>query len=628
MLRVVACKKQTNMNVKPSEKKLMKKIVWGAFIAFCAVNLNGCAFPEKRIVSHPPSTTSPIQSSPVYIQDTKKLEQSRDFDIEDAQEKSVEKKVEPESPSIQYINDRIFEYGRKLDRWKKLDSQAVNMDLKDEESVQMVSCFRSLQDVLNSYSQLRNKMLQAGRADIATKIGKDEIFARQKYDILFLENSCGQLLADSEDKGVDWNQLEKGADLTQFENLIDRHAANKEYEEIIQVWLNIPQAEIGRVNLKTKILYGNALMYLHQEEKAAEIYEQVVARMSAPGEQSIDLVSLRKVLADLYTASGNYRLAANEYRKISNDYLRIGQLEEWSQLQLTILDRYQDGSPELNDYSDILRDFLGFIPERDGYKVFWQAQKFQDNYPYSLVTSNVEFIKDTVIAAADKWFNGFVAEVDKLGREKKFSEALKLLETIQTDIISAEKQLALKAKNEELLLAEAVESETSKMAKMQDMQNQWNNGMLLANGERHEEAIAVFTSLLDTEYSAKADMKIKELSLEAANADRRKAADLFVRFTKTTDLESRKKLLMESRKILKNILVKYPETEIVPKVRGNIERVEQEMIAIDPNLVLMADGERNPMVRDDGIDRAFDQPRPSSTRSTIMENDLDAPLNQ
>jgi hypothetical protein len=194
-----------------------------------------------------------------------------------------------------------------------------------------------------------------------------------------------------------------------------------------------------------------------------------------------------------------------------------------------------------------------------------------------------------------------------------------------TDLIGAEKQMQLQAKTEELGLAEAVENETGKMARMQDLQNQWNNGMLLANGERYEEAIDVFTSLLDTEYSTRAVAKIKELSLDAANADRRKAADLFIRFTKTTDLESRKKLLVESRKYLKNILVKYPEVEIASKVRGNIERVEQEMNAIDPNLVYMADQEFAPVVRDDVIDQAFTMPaaKPAlGIQAPIIETDL------
>jgi tetratricopeptide (TPR) repeat protein len=609
----------------------MKKIAWGAFIAFCAVNLSGCALPEKPRISHPPSSN---QSSPVYIQessDPKSLEQPGYLDIEDQQQGIVEESIEVTLPSTLYINDRIFEYGRKLDRWKELDKKSVTMKLKDEDAAQMVSCFRRLQNVLNGYSELRSKILQAQKVDVATRISNEEIFELQKNDIAFLEDACGRLLADSEDKSVGWNQREEGADLTQLETLIDRYAANREYEEIIQVWLKIPESQLGRVNLRAKILYGNALMYLHQEEKAAEIYRQVVNQMSDSDEQATDLVSLRKVLADLYTASGNYRSAATEYKKISEDYLELGRLEEWSKLQLSILDRSKDGSPELKEFSEVLRNFLGFIPERDGYKIVWQAEKFQTSYPYSPVVTNVDFIRDSVSEAADKWFNGFLAQIDKLGTEKKFARALKLLETMPTDIIGAEKQLIIKAKNEELQLAEAVENETGKMARMQDLQNQWNNGMLLAEGGRYEEAIVVFTNLLDTEYSTKAETKIKELSSEAAKADRRKAADLFIRFTKTTDLESKKKLLVESRKLLKNILVKYPEVEIAPKVLGNIERVEQEMNAIDPNLVSMADQEGTPIVRDDGIDRAFSMPGVKTMtreKTPIIETDLALPTSQ
>jgi hypothetical protein len=200
-----------------------------------------------------------------------------------------------------------------------------------------------------------------------------------------------------------------------------------------------------------------------------------------------------------------------------------------------------------------------------------------------------------------------------------------------TDIIGADKQQAIKAKNEELLLAEAVEKETSKMSQMQDLQNQWNNGLLLAKDGRYDEAIAVFTGLLNSEYSTKADDKIKELSLEAAKNDRKKAADLFIRFTKTTDLESRKKLLIESRNLLKNILIKYPGVEIAQKVRGNIERVEQEMNAIDPNLISMADQQVTPAVQDQGVDHAFavpDSGTMNNQQTPIIDNNPGSPVRQ
>ncbi len=606
----------------------MKKIIWSAIFALGAVGLAGCAIPEKQVIAPPPVNTSYSESQITVSSPDKTVPKSVTrpayLDLGDQNEESaIGEDLEVTLPSMGYINDRIFEYGRKLDRWKELDSQSVGVDLAEEDAEQMVRCFRRLQNVLNGYSNLRAKMLQAEKISTAAEISNDEIVSLQKNDIGFLEHSCGRLLADSSDQGMGWTQREEGADLGQLETLIDRYASNREFEEVIQVWLQIPEFQISRVHLRTKIMYGNALMYLHQEEKAAYIYRQVVEQMSDSDEQATDLVSLRKVLADLYTASGNYKEAEIQYKKISEDYLHLGRLEEWSKLQLSILDRSMADSPELSEYSALLRNFLGFIPEQDGYNIVWQAEKFLNNYPYSPVSSNADFIKEVATRLADKWFTGFMAEVDGLKGEKKFEEALEILETMPTDIISVEQQLGVKAKNEELLLAEAVDKETEKMAQMQELQHQWNNGMLLVKGSRYDEAIEVFTNLLDTEYSTKAEAKIGEIALEAAKADRKKAAQLFIRFTKTTDMESRKKLLIESRKLLKDILVKYPEVEIGTKVLGNIERVEQEMNALDPSLIMMADQPAQ-QAQYDGTDGAFEIPGASPTGlPPITEEDIE-----
>ena len=294
-----------------------------------------------------------------------------------------------------------------------------------------------------------------------------------------------------------------------------------------KAWQKMSPSQLGRVNLRSKIHYGNALIHLNQQAKAAEMYQQVVDQMSVSDDQATDLVSLRKVLADLYMATGNSRAAAIQYQKISEDYQNIGRIEEWSKLQLSALDRSAEAGPEMREYSSLLRNYLGFVPEEDGYKVLWQAEKFLEQYPYSPVSSNVEAIKEHVKAAADKWFDGFMAGVEKLSGEKKFKEAKEKLETIPANILDPDKQLVVKSKNDELLLGEAVDQETDRMAQIQDLQDQWNRGMLLAGEEKFEEAIAVFAGLLHSEYSAKAQEKIKELSLAAAQADRKKAADLF-----------------------------------------------------------------------------------------------------
>ena len=488
-------------------------------------------------------------------------------------------------PTMSYVNDRIFEYGRKLQRWQQIDEQSAALELNQQDSETMVNCFVDLQNVLDGYNQLRADMLRLNTGSSSLVISSKDVMDLQQNDISFLESLCGQLFAPEGDERIDWSSREEEADLPQLETLIERYTASKEYEEVIQVWLKIPDYQKERVQLRTKILYGNALMFLHQEEKAAEVYQQIVDEMSVSEEQKTDLVSLRRMLADLYTAAGNYSAAEKQYRNISKDYMNLGSVEEWSELQLDILARSGQGSPELKKYSELLRDYLGFIPERDGYKIVWDADEFLSEYPYSAVASNVDIIKVKVKKQADSWFLAYFTEVEQLAKEKKYLNAIEKLEAIPTDLISAGQQEKVKAKNDDLVLAEAVDRETRKIEKMQDLQERWNEGMLKVEQEEYDDAITIFTSLLQTEYYAKAEDKINDLKLLAAKTDRRKAADLYIRYTKTSDMEMQKKLLTESRKLLIEILEKYPNVGITEKVKGNIQRVEQEMNALDPTLL-------------------------------------------
>jgi len=608
----------------------MKKIVYCLFFTVCVIGLSGCAQSEKPKIALPASPNYPTQSSSIEAESRyggKSVKQPpRYLQIEDNSKVVMADDIETALPSMIYVNDRIFEYGRKLDLWKELDSQLVKLDLDQEEAVQMVQCFHDLQKVLNGYMELRGEMLQAQKISAAEKINSSTVFELQKSDITFLESSCGHQLGGSKKQSSGWSQREEGADLAQLEILIDRYAENEEYEEILQVWAQIPEFQIERIHLRTKIIYGNALVYLHQEKKAAEIYRQVVEQMSVSKTQATDIVSLRKVLADLYTATGDYEEAEIQYKKISVDYLGFGRLEEWSKLQLSLLDNWTEGGPELVEYTTLLRNFLRFNVEKDGYTVAWEAEKFLSKYPYSPVSSNVDYIKERVVEDADHWFSQFMEDVGKLGAEKKFKDAVELLEMMPLDILGNEKQIQVNEKNQELILAIAVEKETEKMAQIQELQRQWNDGMLLVKNEEYEEALTVFRDLLDTEYAAKAEQKIGEISLQAAKSDRRKAADLFIRFTKTTDLESKKKLLVESRKLLKNILVKYPDVEVAPKVKGNIERVEQEMNGLDPNLIFMADQE-TVEADEDNLDAAFAVPSGMKTDlkpESVIEEQVDS----
>lgn len=495
-------------------------------------------------------------------------------------------------PALENIDKRITEYNRKLVKWNELDSKSGTPGVSAEQASQMGGCYQELQKNLSGYSTLRNAIESGDHSDVAeNSVYSAKMLELQQGDILFLEGGCGRLLSGSANTQADSTQQTVTPGGQPQEAEIAALAGKKDYKALEQVWSQIPESQQNQLSLKTKMLYAEALVFLQKEEQAAELYRRIIDGMAASGEQSTDLIGLRKTLADLYVATGNYAEAQNQYIIISKDYLALGNIDNWAKIHLAVLGTNKKDSLELPDYSGLIRNYLGYIPAQDGYKLAWEAEKFLKAYPGSTVTSNVETIKTQIAEAADKWFNDNLAEVNGLAADKKFQEAIAKLKGIRTDIINDQQLDLLNAKNDELVLAEAVEQETSKMAKLQEFEQKWNNGLILAKSGRYDEAITVFNGMNETDYAMKAEVEVKKISELAAKDDRRKAADLFIRFTKTADIESKKKLLIESRHLLKNILVKYPRVEITDKILGNIQRVEQEMNAIDPQLISTVDSQ-------------------------------------
>ena len=556
-----------------------------------ALLLAGCAPSLKSPVSSRPDTSNIQQegqtpgtfdtSTPDKRGRRPPVKPELDQFSADPNAQSVDDKMRFLIPSTKFINNRIIEYQKKLDRWKEIDSQAATLNLNREDTEKMARCFGDIQKIMNGYSHVHDLIQQIDTINPAL-INEDEILELQKADIAFMEGDCNRILtaAPLEKTQVQPKPPQKpSAGLSQMEVLIKQHSDNREYEAVAQTWSKIPDGQLRDLSLQTKIAYGNALMYLHQEEKAAEVYQQIVDQVANSNDQKTDLLSLRKTLADLYTASGNYPAAQKQYMSIEKEYQDLGKADDWSKTHLSILEHNDKSSPELTQYSGILRNYMGYIPEQDGYKIVWQADKFLKAYPNSEVAANVEMIKAEAGKRADRWFNGILADVDKLAADKNYADAIKKLQGIPEDILSPEQRLGVRDKTDALSLSNAVERETVKIGKSQDLQRRWNDGMGLVDAGKFDEAVKVFSDMQGTEYASKAIDEIKEISTLAAKAQRRKAAELFIRYTKTTDPENKMKLLVESRNLLADILVKYPNIDFTDKVSDNLKRVDAEIRA-------------------------------------------------
>ena len=64
---------------------------------------------------------------------------------------------------------------------------------------------------------------------------------------------------------------------------------------------------------------------------------------------------------------------------------------------------------------------------------------------------------------------------------------------------------------------------------------------------------------------------------------RSKAADVFLSARRTDDRAKKLKLLIETYGILKELADKYPEAELIGKVRTNLAAVREAIVDIDPS---------------------------------------------
>lgn len=484
--------------------------------------------------------------------------------------------------SIYFVEERLQAYQRKLEKWKEYDNQSSVLNLDREATEQMIGCFRDLQKMINGYGKLRNMLVGSEQASLFRDMSPVEIQALQESDVRLLESPCGRLLEG--DQGMD-AFLKPGVDEdpAKLESLIKQSFRNKEYEQVVQLWLEISEEKMSQITVQTKLVYGKSLMFLHQEQKAALVYEQAIRDIRQ--NDMPDILGLHKALANIYMASGNYPAAAGQYRKILENYNEVLQSREWAEQQQAILKNPELGDRALKEYSAILRNYLGYIPSQDGYKPVWQAEQFLKKYPESPVMTNVDQIKSKLHLKAEMWFKKLIADIEALQLQENYRDGLVLLETIPRDIIGPDQIQLIEKKNMELTSAEEAVRESLMVEKMQALKDRWEQILSLVDNDEYDEAIVQLHSLEHTEYAEKVAAKLSEVSLLAAKKNRQEAARLFIQAAGSADSEEKKKNLLESHQLLMAITLKYPEARIIDKVVDNMRTVEAEIDKLDPTLV-------------------------------------------
>ncbi len=484
-------------------------------------------------------------------------------------------------PVLTHINERIFSYEQKLAAWKKQVEEGW-VPGSGEQSDAADSCRQQMQVILEQYNDLHRQLLQRDSVTTADLLKGETLLNLEKQDFQFLESDCNASAAGEQAvvPGQSTGEVLSGR---KAQAISDAYAAG-DYEKTIQEYEDLLGETFQDPPYEVSLAYGKALMKTGHESDGRKVFQDLLARIRQ-NDQALWEFQLMQLIGDLDFALGTYDSARSQYNELVRVYKELSEKNNWAKQQLSVLNVADEQSEEVKAYSELLRSYLAYNPDRDGFTVVRKAEAFIDTYPYSLVASSADHLVTVSRESAEQWYQNLLQQVDELAAEEKFQEALLLLERVPRTILPLEKQQELAAKSTELATTEAITRETRLLALEQQLQEDWNKGMTFLERKEYDQAIEAFSKLLDSSYGDRARARIDEAASLAAQEDRKRAAELFVRSNRTSDLESRKKLLLSSRKLLQDILIKYPQSDLISKVQRNLKRIDKEINAIDPSLL-------------------------------------------
>ena len=521
-------------------------------------------------------------------------------------------------PALSRINDRISAYEKKKQSWQGVSSRMYSLNLAPEQLEQLSICRQQVTDLLADYKLIHDQLLRDQPMDVSRRLLNRSLPRTNKKDIAYIEGDCPRLLTDSAYIPVAGSTT---AGMQSLESSMAVALARGDYGQVISNFqsLSLPPGE--QPDYGVSYNYGVALMKSGREQEAHRVFSELLNRLRQQDQKQAEL-KLLKLLGDLEFGLGDYRSARSRYEELERLYSASGGHNGWARQQLNALDAATSQGEEIRVYAALLLASLTYNPQRDGFTVVQQAQAFQQSFPVSVVSSSVTDLARKADKEAEQWFAGVLEQVDRLSGQQNNQEALLLIERIPAGILPLDKQAILKLKKDSLTAAATGSIESSDTITIQEeileisdpfapadssndgqavgldsapvehvpvtaLQETWNQGMTDMQAKEYDKAIMIFSGLLNTSYGTKARIQVEEASRLAAQDDRKKAAELFVRANRTTDPEARKQLLLSSRALLEDILRKYPQSGLGDKVRRNLNRIDQELDTIREQMILV-----------------------------------------
>jgi len=536
--------------------------------------------PSSRQMSRDPAPQSPPpqKTEPVSLS---KPQPVIDSSVSREPPETVE--VQVDENDVAFVKFRLAEYENKFQYWLEISEMAQEGELAAELTALETECVQNLERIMTGYSLLLERMQQSTSVPF-DRISTVDPKKMQQLDIAFLESRCSEMLA-MDIPGQDEFMPEEAAPELSFLAIQKTFAAYVEqgnYQEALFTYDRLSQDfPDERPSLETRLNYGLALQYTGQVEAAARQFKNILDS----GDLAIEPLSLQREIADLLLAGGNFAAAESYYDNILLGHEAIGAEKTWAEEQLAFLRSVDPDSEDMIAYMNLLREFQMYDYRIDAPRLNEAINRFATEYAGRPVAVSALRLKTFAQDQLKSWFSRQLIKIENLVAAKEYSEATEILKNMTRFYLPAELQALVQKTYYDIAQAEMEEIETQRRIQEMELTEQWDAAVNLLDSQRYDSAILASEALAGTEYEEQAKMKIIEAANQAASQMRKEAAALFIRAGKTPDIEQKKELLLASHKLLSEILVQFPQTDLSDKVQQNITILEEQIQRFDPALL-------------------------------------------
>lgn len=473
------------------------------------------------------------------------------------------------------VDERIFSYEQRHARLKTLEDRYQAEGRADGDAQQVTSCVYLLENLLDRYYQMREYLLREENASSASPSWVESFLRLQQDDIAFVEGDCAPLIrtlaptvggAPAPPGGESASGNQAGP-LPAAEQSVLNAWREGQHWRVIDAYQLLLATQPAAPRLSTTMLYAESLAGVQRHQDALVAYQDLLTGVRAAGGAAREYELLRR-MGELHLLMEDFSGARQGMEELKAMDQAVDPDRRLATSEISILGADAVRSGEQAAYVALLRSFLG-----QGADLAGEADRFLRRFPSSALAWRVMEMREGASTVPE---NGAVAPAagEAVASPLPPVDSNATVPALPGQVAPTGAETADSALPADPSLGEAPLVDKDREARLQE---QWDTAMANLEVRQYDKAMEIFRALEETSYGDQARVQLAETANQAAQEDRQKAAEYFFKARNTSDPANKRQLLESARQLLEDILVKYPQADVIDKVNRNLDTIRVEI---------------------------------------------------